>query len=56
MAFCCISTGLFGYPAAEAAEVALSAVRAWLDLGGRMDCIVFDVFTDTDVPRSLKKI
>ena len=27
VAFCCISTGLFGYPAAEAADVALTAVR-----------------------------
>ncbi|CAK9062374.1 Protein-ADP-ribose hydrolase, partial [Durusdinium trenchii] len=26
VAFCCISTGLFGYPAAEAADIALTAV------------------------------
>lgn len=25
--FCCISTGLFGYPAAEAADVALTSVQ-----------------------------
>lgn len=27
VAFCCISTGLFGYPAAEAADVALTSVQ-----------------------------
>ena len=27
--FCCISTGIYGYPNNEAAEVAISAVRNW---------------------------
>merc|ERR1712232_1141875 len=31
VSFCCISTGLFGYPADKAAEVAVSTVRKWLD-------------------------
>ena len=30
MAFCCISTGLFGYPSDAAAAVALSSVARWL--------------------------
>merc|ERR1712232_1045773 len=30
VSFCCISTGLFGYPADRAAEVAVSTVRKWL--------------------------
>lgn len=35
VAFCCISTGLFGYPAHRAAEVAVSTVRRWLDQAER---------------------
>ena len=29
--FCCISTGVFGFPQQEAAEIAVRTVRAWLD-------------------------
>ena len=29
IAFCCISTGIFGYPNAKAAKVALQTVREW---------------------------
>lgn len=31
VAFCCISTGLFGYPSDRAAEVAVRTVRDWLN-------------------------
>jgi len=31
VAFCCISTGLFGYPNGRAAELAVRTVREWLD-------------------------
>ena len=31
VAFPAISTGIFGYPAAQAAEIAIATVRAWLD-------------------------
>lgn len=31
VAFCCISTGVFGFPQRRAARVAVDAVRAWLD-------------------------
>jgi len=49
VAFCCISTGLFGYPAAEAADVALTSVQRWLEEPNEtVSCIVFDVFTDHD--------
>ena len=30
VAFCCVSTGLFGYPARDAAATALATVRDWL--------------------------
>ncbi len=46
-AFCCISTGVFGYPAAAAAETAVAAVSAWLDTHPDME-VVFNVFTDRD--------
>ena len=31
VAFCCVSTGTFGFPQREAAEIAVGAVRSWLD-------------------------
>ena len=31
VAFCCVSTGAFGFPRREAAEIAVGTVRAWLD-------------------------
>lgn len=48
IAFCCISTGEFRYPAAEAARVAIDAVRAYLDGGSAIDRVVFNVFLDKD--------
>lgn len=52
IAFCCISTGEFGYPADAAARVAVSTVRSWLDNRGRAGLpsptVIFDVFTDRD--------
>jgi len=51
VAFCCISTGLFGYPAGPAAEVAVGTVRAWLDQGGAadVDLVVFNTFLESDL-------
>ena len=49
LAFCSISTGVFGYPKDEAAVVATRTVRAWLERHpARFDAIVFDVFTPDD--------
>lgn len=31
VAFCCVSTGAFGFPQREAAEIAVGTVRSWLD-------------------------
>ena len=55
VAFCCISTGLFGYDSSAAALVATSIVRDWLLAhndaadGGSLRLVVFDVFTEADV-------
>lgn len=50
IAFCCISTGLYGYPAAAAAEIAIYTTISWLRLNNLMEPmdIIFNVFTDTD--------
>lgn len=46
IAFCCISTGVFGFPQKEAAKIAVSTVRAFQknhDIE-----VVFNVFTEKD--------
>ncbi|MDH6219576.1 protein-ADP-ribose hydrolase [Streptomyces pseudovenezuelae] len=49
VAFCGISTGVFGYPKAPAARTALSTVAEWLDLHpGRLDRVIFNVYADDD--------
>ncbi|WP_406201371.1 protein-ADP-ribose hydrolase [Streptomyces europaeiscabiei] len=49
LAFCGISTGVFGYPKAPAARIALDSVAEWLDLHpGRLDRVIFNVYADDD--------
>ena len=49
VAFCCISTGISGFPNREAAEIAVRTVKDWLDSHpGRVDRVIFNVFKDTD--------
>jgi len=49
VAFCCISTGVFHFPATRAAEIAVQTVTEWLaDHEGMMDRVIFNVFTDKD--------
>lgn len=50
VAFCCISTGVFMFPAEEAAEIAVAAVREYLDShpDGSVQKVIFDVFSDRD--------
>jgi O-acetyl-ADP-ribose deacetylase (regulator of RNase III) len=53
VAFCCISTGIFGFPGDKAAECALTSVRDWLDDSSAnenaLDSIVFSTFTKKDL-------
>ena len=44
IAFCCISTGVFGFPQQRAAEIAVETVRAHR---GKLD-VIFNVFKDED--------
>ena len=48
IAFCCISTGVFGFPQEEAAEIAVRTVREWLDRNGADMTVVFNVFGEKD--------
>lgn len=51
IAFCCISTGEFGFPQKWAAEIAVSTVRAYLDatVATGINSVVFNVFKDDDL-------
>ena len=49
VAFCCISTGVFCFPAQRAAQIAVDTVENWLDHNSdHMDRVIFNVFTDKD--------
>jgi O-acetyl-ADP-ribose deacetylase (regulator of RNase III) len=49
MALCAISTGVFSYPIEQATRVAVQTVIDWLRAHpGRLDCVVFNVFTQRD--------
>lgn len=58
IAFCCISTGVFGFPPDEAAPIAVGTVRAWLaerDAAGEpTPTVVFNVFSEADETRYAK--
>ncbi len=46
IAFCCISTGVFGFPKQEAAEIAVSTVRDFMKY--HRIKVIFNVFGDDD--------
>ncbi|ABV87520.1 protein-ADP-ribose hydrolase [Shewanella pealeana] len=49
LAFCSISTGIFGYPIEQATRVALDTVTQWLmENPDQFDTIVFNVFSEYD--------
>lgn len=47
LAFCCISTGVFGFPKAEAAEIAVNTVRKYRDIYNIE--VIFNVYSDEDM-------
>eukprot|EP01088_Endostelium_zonatum_P007500 TRINITY_DN19791_c0_g1_i1.p1 TRINITY_DN19791_c0_g1~~TRINITY_DN19791_c0_g1_i1.p1 ORF type:complete len:311 (-),score=79.15 TRINITY_DN19791_c0_g1_i1:31-825(-) len=49
IAFCCVSTGVFGFPQEPATKIALQTVKTWMDenQGVKMS-VVFNVFTERD--------
>ena len=48
IAFCCISTGVFGYPREPAARTAVETVRAWRRERGSAMRVIFNVFKPED--------
>ncbi|CAJ0550891.1 Ff.00g108210.m01.CDS01 [Fusarium sp. VM40] len=56
VALCCISTGLFAFPADEAARIAVSIVSRWLEQhpSTTITDIVFNTFTQSDTEIYLK--
>ena len=48
IAFCCISTGVFGFPQRRGAEVAVRTVEACLDAGSGVERVIFNVFKPED--------
>ena len=48
IAFCCISTGLFGFPQQRAAEIAVQTVNAYMEASNSSVKVVFNVFKDED--------
>ncbi|KAF5564825.1 hypothetical protein FPHYL_4524 [Fusarium phyllophilum] len=50
VALCCISTGLFAFPADEAAEIAVSTVTSWLQKhpSTMITDVIFNTFTKSD--------
>lgn len=48
MAFCCISTGVFGFPNEPAAQIAIQTVKDWLASSKKSMQVIFCVFKDID--------
>lgn len=48
MAFCCISTGVFGFPQKDAAKIAVKTVQDWLDRNEADIQVIFNVFGRKD--------
>lgn len=49
IAFCSISTGVFGYPKEKAAEIAVNTVQEYLEETGSEIKVVFNVFSKDDL-------
>ncbi|MBQ3265051.1 MAG: protein-ADP-ribose hydrolase [Ruminococcus sp.] len=49
IAFCCISTGVFGFPQREAAEIAISTVKEYKKATNSDIKVIFNVFKDEDL-------
>ncbi len=48
IAFCAISTGEFGYPKKDAAELAVATTRAWFEEHKSDMTVIFNTFTEED--------
>lgn len=48
IAFCCISTGVFGFPKQRGAEIAIRTVEECIAAGAKVEKVVFNVFSPED--------
>ena len=48
IAFCCISTGVFGFPQHEATQIAVQTAREWLEVSESDMTVIFNVFGEKD--------
>lgn len=49
IAFCCLSTGVFGFPQQRAAEIAVKTVKDYLETDKIIKQVIFNVFKDEDL-------
>ena len=49
LAFCCISTGVFRFPADRAAKIAVQTVKDFLEKESSIHRVIFNVFKDSDL-------
>ena len=56
IAFCCISTGVFGFPKKEAAEIAIRTVRDWKAETGSGINVIFNVYSDRSLELYQRKL
>ena len=49
IAFCCISTGVFGFPQREAAKIAVDTVKEYKEENRSDIKVIFNVFKDNDL-------
>ena len=56
IAFCCISTGVFGFPKEEAAEIAIQTVRDWKAETGSGINVIFNVYSDRSLALYKRKL
>lgn len=48
IAFCCISTGVYRFPKAAAAQIAVNKVKKYINKNRKIERVVFNVFTNED--------
>ena len=56
IAFCCISTGVFGFPKERAAEIAIRTVRDWKAETGSGINVIFNVYSDRSLELYQRKL
>jgi O-acetyl-ADP-ribose deacetylase (regulator of RNase III) len=56
IAFCCVSTGIFGFPNDDACDIAVDTVKNWLNENNNCTKVIFCTFLDIDYQLYKKKL